>query len=271
MPSITQLDRRWVYLAVFIGVLLPLLIGFHLPVKATANVRAVHASIDALDGDTVLLSFDFGPSTLTELRPMANAILRHCFSKNLRVIGVTLNAEGVGIAKTILADMAKESGREYGRDYVFLGYKAGNEVVILNMGQDLRAAFATDVRGTPLDDLPVTRNINSLSDLAYVVDIAAGYPGVDEWIQYGQERYKFKLAAGCTAVMAPDFFPFLQSGQLDGLLGGLAGAAEYESLIERPDTAVDGMRPQSVGHVVIILFIIFGNAAYFTSRRRTDR
>lgn len=270
MANLANIDRRWIFLAVFISVLVPLLVGFHLPVKASPNVRAIYTSIDALDakaGDTVLMSFDFGPSTLTELQPMAKAVLRHCFRKKLKVVGVTLLPEGVGIAETILSDVAAEFGATYGEDYIFLGYKAGNEVLILNMGEELRAAFSTDVRGTPLDDLTVTRPLRSLGDMAYVLDISAGYPGVEEWIQYGQERYRFKLGAGCTAVMAPDFFPFLQSGQLDGLLGGLAGAAEYETLIGQPDAAVSGMRPQSVGHVVIILFILFGNVAYFASRR----
>ena len=33
--------------------------------------------------------------------------------------------------------------------------------------------------------------------------------------------------AGCTAVSAPEYYPYVQSGQLSGLLGGLAGAAAY--------------------------------------------
>ena len=68
--------------------------------------------------------------------------------------------------------------------------------------------------------------------------------------------------------MAPDLYPFLQSKQLVGLLGGLAGAAEYETLIEAPGSATAGMEPQSVSHLIIILFIVLGNGVYFTTRRR---
>ena len=66
--------------------------------------------------------------------------------------------------------------------------------------------------------------------------------------------------------MAPDFFPFLQSRQLNGLIGGLAGAAEYEALVGKRGLAVSGMRPQSVAHIVIIGFILLGNAVYFLHR-----
>ena len=264
------LDRRIVYLVVFVAVTLALLIDFKLPVKATPNVKIVHAGVEALNkGDTVLISFDFGPSTITELGPMARAILHHCFGKGLRVIAVTLVPEGQGLTQGLLEEVAAEYGSKYGDDFAFLGYKAGNEAVILNMGQDLRRTFERDVRGTPLADMAVTRPIRSLRDFPFVIDLAAGYPGVDEWVQFGQERYGFDLAAGVTAVMAPDYFPFLQTGQLKGLLGGLTGAAEYEHLIGRPDQAIAGMRPQSVGHVVIIGFILFGNLAYFLGRNRT--
>ncbi|MEE2754506.1 MAG: hypothetical protein VX910_11030 [Candidatus Latescibacterota bacterium] len=264
------LDRRIVYVVVFLSVTLALLIDFKLPVKATRHVRTVYSDVEALQkGQTILISFDFGPSTVTELGPMARAILHHCFRRGLRIIAVTLVAEGQGITQNFLEEVGTEYDAEYGEDYIFLGYKAGNEAVILNMGQDMRRAFRTDVKGNTLESLTVTRPIKSLRDIPYVIDLSAGYPGVEEWIQFGQERYGFKLSAGVTAVMAPDFFPFLQSGQLAGLLGGLAGAAEYEHLIDREDQAVSGMRPQSVGHVVIIGFILFGNLVYFLGRNRT--
>ena len=51
--------------------------------------------------------------------------------------------------------------------------------------------------------------------------------------------------------------------------GGLAGAAEYESLIRHPGTATEGMRPQSVTPLILIAFILFGNAMYFLHRRST--
>lgn len=269
MEKLLNLDRRIVYAVLFAGVVLALLIDFRLPVRATPNVRSVYEGVEAVpENASILISFDFGPSTVTELGPMARAILHHCFQRKLKVIAVTLVPEGQGTTQTLLEEVAAEYGAGYGDDYVYLGYKAGNEAVILNMGQDLRRAFDRDVRGNALADMATTRDISSLRDLPYVIDLSSGYPGVEEWIQFGQERYGFKLAAGVTAVMAPDFFPFLQSGQLTGLLGGLAGAAEYEHLIGREGDAIDGMRPQSVGHLIIIAFILFGNLAYFTRKNR---
>ncbi len=53
------------------------------------------------------------------------------------------------------------------------------------------------------------------------------------------------------------------------MLGGLAGAAEYETIIGVPGSATAGMEPQSVTHLIIILFILLGNTVYFMTRRRS--
>jgi hypothetical protein len=268
MERLLNIDRRIVYLAIFLGVCLPYLFSFvELPVTITADVRRIYDKIDSLEeGATVMVSFDYGPSSKPELQPMALAILRHCFSKNVKVVGVTLVTEGVGLANSAMETAAAEFDREYGRDYSFLGFKAGGAILVLNLGQDLQGTFKADLKGTSTSEMEVTRNIHSLKDFDYVIDLAAGFPGIEEWIAYGQERYRFTFGAGCTAVMAPDFYPFLQSGQLNGLIGGLAGAAEYETLIGRKAKAMGGMQAQSVAHLIIIAFILLGNAVYFLTR-----
>jgi len=68
--------------------------------------------------------------------------------------------------------------------------------------------------------------------------------------------------------MATSFFPFLNSGQMVGMVAGLKGAAEYEKLIEIPGRAARGMDAQSIAHLVMIGFIVLGNIAYFMGRRR---
>ena len=268
-----NLDRRIIFVFVFLGVLIPLLIQFKFPIKATPNVQAVYREVErvAAEKGTMLIAFDYGPGSEPELQPMALALLRHCFSRDIRVVIVCLWPDAPGLAQKALETASKEFGKTDGEDYAFLGYKPGGEIVVINMGQDLHSAFPRDAKGARTDSLSVTREIRSLEDFSFVFDFAAGATIDGIWIPYGQEKYRFPLGAGCTAVMAPDLFPFLQSKQLVGLIGGLAGAAEYESLVHHPGTATDGMRPQSVTHIVIIAFIVLGNIMYFLNRRSVRR
>ncbi len=68
--------------------------------------------------------------------------------------------------------------------------------------------------------------------------------------------------------MAPNYYNYLQSGQIFGLIGGLRGAAEYEELVNHPGKAVRGMFVQSIAHLLIVAFIILGNVTYIIERRR---
>jgi hypothetical protein len=83
-----------------------------------------------------------------------------------------------------------------------------------------------------------------------------------------------KVGAGVTAVSAADAYPFLQSGQLTGLLAGMKGGAEYEILVSKSGyskatmPAVAAMDSQSLAHVVILLLVIIGNIAYFATRKQ---
>ena len=261
-----NLDRRVVYVFVFLGVAIPMFIPFRFPIEVTDEVSAVYDTIEdiaAKGGGTVLISFDYGPSAMPELQPMALAILRHCFHRDLKVVAMNQWPDGVGLAQQALETTSEEFNSAYGENYVFLGYKTGLHSLVINMGQDFHNAFPKDLQGNRTDGLPITQSITSQRDFAYVICLAAGNTPDQVWIPFGQEKYKFPFATGCTAVMAPDMYPFLQSGQMNGLIGGLAGAAEYEKLVDTTGSATAGMTSQSVVHLVIIFFIALGNLIYF--------
>ena len=112
------------------------------------------------------------------------------------------------------------------------------------------------------------QGVASLRDVNYAVSLGAGNPGVEAWYVFGKDKYKFELGGGCTGVMAPGLYPLLRSGQINGLIGGLRGAAEYEILIDQKGKAVAGMDAQSATHLAIIVLVIMCNLFYFSSRSR---
>lgn len=108
---------------------------------------------------------------------MAVALLNHAFKRDLRVVGLTLWVTGTGMAEKVVSGIASEYGKRRGIDYTFLGYSPGGSNVIINMGQDLAAAFPTDHYGARTADLPVMQGVTSLRQVDYVVSLAAGTPG----------------------------------------------------------------------------------------------
>ena len=138
-----------------------------------------------------------------------------------------------------------------------------------NMGNNFRETWPSDIHGTPLDRLPILRDVRSYDDVPFLVDVSGGYPGIKEWVQQVVSRYPgFRLVGGTTGVSAPEYYPYYQSKQLLGLLEGLKGAAEYEKLVGYKGLATAGMDAQSTGHWTIAGFILLGNVIHYAGRRR---
>ncbi len=266
-----HIDRRYIFIFVALGVIIPLVWPLGLAVTTSPPVENVYNAVEELaPGTPVLVSVDYDPSTQPELSPMTVAVLRHCFSRDLPVIITVLHPGGPGLALEISDRISKEAGAVYGEDYVFLGYKVGGSAVILSMGQDFQVSFPADYFNTPIDEIPLMEKVKNYNDIGLVITMS-GSTFPEAWVAYGYERYGVKVAAGVTAVMAADYYPFLQTGQLVGLLGGLKGAAEYEKLINRPDDGLKGMDAQTIVHLFVVLMILLGNIAYLFVQRAKKR
>jgi len=265
--KLLAIDRRIIFGLVALGVVLPLLHPLNLPVTVTPRVQAAYDAIDALPpGSKILLSMDYEPDIMAELMPMSIAVLRHCFRKHVQVIAMTLYPAGTGLGERALALAAKAEGAVRNKDYAWLGYKSGFQVVMIGIGQNLRGIYPVDFYGTPLDSIPILRGVNSYRQMAMVVNLS-GSSATDYWIQFAQGRFHAPLVVGCTAVMATDYYPYLSSKQILGLIGGMKGAAEYERLLEVVGDARRGMDAQSLVHLIVVGLVITGNAALFWSRR----
>jgi len=266
-----RIDRRIIFALIGLFTLVPLLFPIGLPIKGSPEVRAVYDYIESLpEGSVFLLSMDFDPASKPELEPQAISLLRHAFTRNLRVIVMTLWLPGTGLAEQTISSVAQDFGKEKGKDYVFLGFSPGASALIIAMGQDLYKAFPSDYYDTPTKEIPLLKDVPNLRHIDYVVSLAAGTPGVETWYVFGKDKYQFELGGGCTGVIAPGLYPLLRSGQINGLIGGLRGAAEYELLIGFEGSAAGGMDAQSATHMTIIVLVLLANLFYFISRRASQ-
>lgn len=273
------LDRRWVFLVLAIFVVAPLFLDITPPMAVSREVREVFDYVESLEaGDYIVMGFDYDPNALAELEPMAYAILEQCFAKHIKVIALTLSQNGAGLAEQTIINVVDSTiayhdiEPVYGEDYVFLGYRPYYAIVILSMGRNYRIPFPQDYYNNPLDSIPMMVGINNYDDVKCVIDFT-GSNVADAWVAYGNGAYGVKLAMGMTGVQAADYYPYYQSGQLFGIMGGMKGAAEYEHLaasegpLANTGPAVEAMKVQIFAHLVIIGFIILGNVGFFLDKR----
>jgi hypothetical protein len=160
-----------------------------------------------------------------------------------------------------------------GVDYVNFGYKAGNEGVLNVIVTDYAKMFPTDVNTVPYDSIPIMKDIKSCRDFDLIVSFGGGRPGAKEWVLYVGDPGNVPIGGGVAAVSAPQLYPYYPS-QLIGLLGGVKGAAEYETRFVKQyradieTRAVVMMGPQTVAHIVIMAFIVIGNILFFVNRKK---
>lgn len=277
-----KLDRRWIFLFVLVSVATPIVFPIGLPVTTTDSTRRAFEYLDSLKpGDTVWISFDYGPSSAPENDPMAEAVMRQCFLKRVKVVVLALYPlGGLGLANTAVEKVTKEfPGLQYGVDYVNLGYKDGAAAVMRRLGEDIAGAFPTDGRGTPLSKIPMLQGVHDIRNVKLVFTAATGVIG-EWWITQVHSQIGTPIVIGPTAVSAPKYYAYLNAGQLVGMLSGMKGAAEYERLLRdkypqmdrfykatHTFTATKGMDGQTVIHTIIIVFIILGNLAFLATRR----
>ena len=286
-----QLDRRFIFLLIGLSVLIPLLKPdwINIPIKTTANSKIVFEELNNLkEGDKVLVSFEYGASTKPEIHPMSVAVLQHLFSNGVKVYTVPLWPEGLMMAKYAIEEVVSSDlfNIEEHVDYVSLPYKAGGEIIIRGIATDIRSIFTQDVNNVLLTDIPMMTGINDITDFDFVFDLSAGVPGNAEWVQFACDEYKIPLSSGCTSIMVTDAIPYVESGQIRGILAGMPGAAEYEQMVFEylnndidnkylnkeavivPGKATSRMSAQSIAHLLMVIFIVFGNISYYLIRNR---
>ena len=276
------IDRRWIFLLIALGTLIPIVRPIGFPVRVTPPVQSIYDKIEGLGpDDVVVLSYDYGPTTAPENDPMADGILRHCFLRRVKVIALALYPLGglTSLNNSLTRVIGEFPDLEYGTDYVNLGYKDGGQASMKLLAVNFSDAFPADTNGRPLADLPLMGRIAGAQEAKLGVSVATGIIG-EWWANLINAQFGLPVAVGCTAVSAPKYYAYLEAGQMIGLIGGLKGASEYEKLLKDgyPETreayanpllqtASKGMDAQTIDHVIVIIFIVIGNIAYFMGRR----
>tara|TARA_B100000945_G_scaffold147404_1_gene118068 strand:+ start:331 stop:1227 length:897 start_codon:yes stop_codon:yes gene_type:complete len=287
-----NLDRRIIFLLIGLAVLIPLINPnlIDLPLGQDRNTKVVYDSISELqENDKILISFAYGASTKPEVHPMAIALLNQLFSKGVKVYIVSLWPESPIMAQQAISEVKKSNvfNIEDGIDYVMFDYKVGGFVVIKGIADNFRDLYQQDYNGKSIDSLDIMNGVYSVKDFDFVFDFSAGVPGNAEWVQYACDPKNVPLSSGCTSIMVTDAIPYVESGQLKGILAGMPGAAEYEKMVYdymiveqqnnnlninkevviKKGKAYARMSAQSVAHLLMVIFIIIGNLAYYYSRK----
>ena len=264
-----RIDQRIIHALIAILIVIPLVNPIGLPLQVSDGTRLAYDAIDAIPaGAMVLLAYEVSASSEAELVPTGIAWMHHMMAKGCKIATFAIyNQEGPVFAQRVFDTVGKEYDYEYGVDYLIMGFTAGQETAVAAIGRDFRSVFEVDYFNNRTADLPLMQEIADVNSFDIILQISNWGP--DVFVRQIVQVYGIPMVAACTGIVAPGAQAYLSSGQIKGLVGALAGAAEYEILLRRPGTAAAAMDAQSTTHALVVVLVLLGNIGYYASRSRT--
>ncbi len=262
-PARRLRTHRLIYFVLFLAVLIPLLLGWpSMPFSSPptpSGVEALFQTVESLPaGSTVLVAFDYEPYMAGEMEMLASPVLAHLKEKGCRLSLISLTPTGPALAQKFV----EKQGFQYGEEFVNLGYIPGAEVSLRALGTSIGEIFKYDyLRGEALDSFPAFQGIRSFGDWELVLMLSAQSPALVGWIEQIGSTFQVPMAAVVIAGLKPYVEPYFNSGQLKGLLGGVADAAFYDALRGKPSASTEIISAQSFAVLIALLIILLGAIA----------
>lgn len=221
----------------------------------------------------VLVAFDYTGGARGELDPQARAALLHLFQNKQHIITVSFVSDGAQLAQDLLnglnpANTAFAYPYNYGDTHINLGYQSNGDAALRSLVQNPMAIFRGDYRGQPLTSWPMTKDLKSLNDFALLMVFSDDATQVRRWVEQVAQPSSKPLVAGVSAAAVPAVLPYYNSKQINGLLEGVRGAAEYEVSLSHPASASANLEAISYVAIVLVVVVLIGILLVLFSRRR---
>jgi len=269
---LAEIDRRIIYLLLFIVVTLPILRPVAMPLAVSPDTKQYYKVLDALGpDDIVLFVLDTEFSGYMEIQSGVLASARMIIERGAKMAIACCHPEATGIPPMMfsyLGDVMEKYDYEYGEDYVVLGYIFPNEAAVASSAQDFHSIAREDWQGRPITGTFLDK-IHTWEDWSLIAIFTTGIVS-DAFIRHYGLRGA-PMVVNCIGVMIPTQKPYVDTGIYDALLPSMRGGAELEKLINAPGPGLAAMDCFTFGHYLVIIFIIIANIGYFGYVRRVKR
>jgi hypothetical protein len=228
---------RWI-----IALLLILAVGLPLATGAQVVPAAVYPSelgatrelITGLEASpAVLLIFDYEPALSGELEAAAAPVIEHLLFKGPRLAILSTSPTGPILAESFMRKVPAPP------EYVNLGYLAGGPAGVLGFAESPPDVATYTLAGANAWQTPTLQGVQQLNDFAAVILLTDNADTGRAWIeQAGPRLDTTPLIMVISAQAEPMIRPYYDSGQVRGLVTGLAGGKAYEQANEAAFTGM---------------------------------
>jgi len=180
IKKLLDLDQRIIYL-------FPILHPVILPMAVQDYSRQAFEFADSIpEGSIVLIEGGIAAATYPQCGPGMVANIYHMLTKGVKIVCFSIGAEQqVWTQKAIdtaLKKLPPGVPAENGVNWVNLGYIPGGESAVAAFANDIRSVVSKDYFGTPIDEIPLMKDVNDATAFAAVF----WWGGSEGSIPYGQ-------------------------------------------------------------------------------------
>ncbi len=224
-------------------------------------------------GAPVLLVFDYEPSLSGEMQAAAAPLLnRLLLLKHPRLAIVSTSPTGAALAEGLMSGPL--AARQYlrGTQYVDLGYLPGGLTGVYDFAQNPLGVIPLSADGIPTVGAVPLQGITHLSDFASIFVLTDSLEAGRVWIeQTGASRGRASMVIVSSAQAGPMLMPYISSGQVNGMVSGLNGAAKVEEANGQPGIARRDWDAYSAGLWLAVIAMVLGGFWNFVLGSRDRR
>jgi hypothetical protein len=209
----------------------------------------------------VLVIFDYDPSTVGEMEAVAAPLLDHMLLlRHPRLTFISTSPTGAALAERFISGPLGGHGYQSGIQYVNLGYLPGGLAGIRAFAQEPRIAAPVSIDLNPVWQNAPLQDVQALSNFALMLLITDNAEAGRNWVeQAGALRGNAPFVVASSAQAGPMIMPYVQSGQISGLVNGLnSGAVMEQNNAGRPGMARRYWDAYSLGLFLAVAFITLG-------------
>ena len=268
--KLQSIDPRVLYVVLLVIIAAPMLFpGMTLPIVPGQQSKDAFATIQKLGAQKpaklVLLDGVWSASTRGESAWQTQAIMLQLMRLRIPFAIMSADPQNPQLMENIADALAKKNGYVYGRDYINFGFQVAYTQTLKGIVRDIKGTLKTDWTGKPLSGFSIMANVNSIKDVGAIAEITPSST-LDSWLGLVTQIYHTPLIYVPTAVMAPEGYPFRDSGQIAGIVIGVKGAGDYENLMGVKLEGTQVSTALSLVYALIIFLVILGNIGYHGSR-----
>ncbi len=262
---------------VLVGILLVSLLwdGFQVGIPSISpDVMAVNRSLSKIPaGAPVLVAVDYQPAYADEMEMAGAAVIDQLIAQGTNLVFVSTNPTGFWQAERLIHNV--QAGRDQSGsvpvqpNYVNLGFISGGPLGLANFVQEpskfLEAQLPVEDGGVASPQSLALETVTSINDFSLILVLTEDPDSARDWLEQVQPYLTgTPLMMVLSAQAEPMVRPYIemQPAKIQGMVVGIAGGVEYESLSNQVWSARENWTASTLGNILGGLILAGAVAAF---------